>query len=171
MSSSNTGERPEDHATPATVLVVDDEVLIRLAVSDFLREHGYQVVEATNGEEAQAIFAVGEPIDLLFSDINLGRGANGFALSAWVRQNHPRVHIVLTSGHASSAVEASDLGYVAFLAKPYVCAEVADRIHCLLLRSPESLDQTDSAPGASRRSGQAHTVQSRRTRSVVVVST
>ena len=132
MSSSNTGERPEDHATPAIVLVVDDEVLIRLAVSDFLRERGYQVVEATNGEEAQAIFAVGEPIDLLFSDINLGRGANGFALAAWVTQNHPRVHIVLTSGHASSAVEASDLAHVAFLAKPYAFAEVADRIQRLL---------------------------------------
>jgi DNA-binding LytR/AlgR family response regulator len=68
----------------------------------------------------------------LFSYINLGRGANGFVLATWVRRNHPRVQIVLASGHASSAVEARDLGHVAFLAKPYAFAEVADRIHCLV---------------------------------------
>jgi CheY-like chemotaxis protein len=53
--------------------VVDDEVLIRLSVSDFLRECGYRVLEAVRAEEAQVIFGAGEPIEILFSDRRASR--------------------------------------------------------------------------------------------------
>jgi CheY-like chemotaxis protein len=74
------------HPAPSTILVVEDEVLIRLAVCDFLRECGYRVLEAGTGEEAQAIFGSDEPIEVLFSDIDLGSGINGFMLATWVRR-------------------------------------------------------------------------------------
>jgi CheY-like chemotaxis protein len=110
-SSASAGIRRSENGHPAqsTILVVDDEVLLRLAGSDFLRECGYRVLEAVRAEEAQAIFRSGEPIELLFSDIDLGSGMNGIMLAAWVRQNYPAVRIVLTSGVASMAKEAADL--------------------------------------------------------------
>jgi CheY-like chemotaxis protein len=113
--------------------VVDDEVLIRLSVSEFLRECGYRVLEAVRAEEAQAIFAAGEPVELLFSDVDLGSGMNGIMLAAWVRQNYPTVRIVLTSGVASEAKEAADLGDAPLLAKPYSYSVLEDHIKRLLV--------------------------------------
>jgi CheY-like chemotaxis protein len=120
------------HPAPSTILVVEDEVLIRLAVCDFLRECGYRVLEAGTGEEAQAIFGSGEPVEVLFSDIDLGSGINGFMLATWVRANYPTVRIVLASGVARIAQEASHLCNEPFLEKPYSYAALADHIKRLL---------------------------------------
>lgn len=107
------------HSTPPTVLVVEDEVLIRIAVADYLRECGYRVVEAASGEEAQKIFRAGQPIEILFSDIDLGDGIDGFELAGWTREYYPDVRILLTSGVARMAREAAHLCDGPFLDKPY----------------------------------------------------
>ena len=133
-SSASGGIRRSGNGHPAqsTILVVEDEVLLRLAISDFLRECGYRVLEAVRAEEAQTIFRVGEPIELLFSDIDLGSGMNGIMLATWVRQNYPTVRIVLASGVASAAQEAVDLCDAPLLAKPYSYSVLADHIKRLL---------------------------------------
>jgi DNA-binding NtrC family response regulator len=120
------------HPAPSTILVVEDEVLIRLSVCDFLRECGYRVLEAGTGEEAQSIFESGEPIEVLFSDIDLGRGINGFALATWVRSNYPKVRIVLASGVTRMARGAAHLCDAPFLDKPYSYEALADHIKRLL---------------------------------------
>ena len=120
------------HPAPSTILVVEDEVLIRLSVCDFLRECGYRVLEAGTGEEAQAIFGSGEPIEVLFSDIDLGRGLNGFMLATWVRANYPTVRIVLASGITRMAQETGHLCDGPLLQKPYSYAALADHIKRLL---------------------------------------
>lgn len=120
------------HPTQSTILVVDDEVLIRLSVSEFLRECGYRVLEAVRAEEAQAIFGAGEPIELLFSDVDLGSGMNGIMLATWVRQNYPAVRIVLTSGVESVAKEAAYLCDGPVLVKPYPYTVLEDHIKRLL---------------------------------------
>lgn len=120
------------HPVPSTIMVVEDEVLIRLSVSDFLRECGYRVLEAATGEEAQAIFSAGEPIEILFSDIDLGRGINGFVLATWVRKSYRQVRIVLTSGVARMAEEATNLCDGPLLQKPYSYEALADHIKRLL---------------------------------------
>src|SRR5689334_11159316 len=56
---------------PSTVLVVEDEILIRLSVSEYLRDRGHRVLEAASAAEAQQIFERGEAVELLFSDIDL----------------------------------------------------------------------------------------------------
>ena len=118
------------HPAPSTVLVVEDEVLIRPSVCDFLRE--CRVLEAGTGEDAQSIFESGEPIGVLFSDIDLGRGINGFALATWVRTNYPTVRIVLASGVTRMAREAAHLCDARFLDKPYSYEALADHIKRLL---------------------------------------
>jgi CheY-like chemotaxis protein len=132
MASGGPSRSGDGHPTPSTILVVDDEALTCLSVSDFHRERGYRVLEAVRAEQAQAIFGAGEPIELLFSDIDLGSGMDGFMLAAWVRQNYPAVQIVLTSGMASMAKEAADLCDAPLLPKPYSCSALEGDIKRLL---------------------------------------
>jgi len=120
------------HPAPSTVLAVEDEVLIRLAVSDYLRECGYRVLEAGTGEEAQTILSSGELIDVMLSDIDLGAGINGFELAKWVRANHPAVRIILSSGATRMAREAESLCDGPFLQKPFSFSALNDHIKRLL---------------------------------------
>ena len=116
---------------PATVLVVEDETLIRLAAADYLRDCGYRVLETASAREARRLFAAGEPIDLVFSDIDLGRDIDGFVLARWIRQHHPHVRILLVSG-VRRAVGLEQLSDGPFMTKPYSYVELAANIEALL---------------------------------------
>ena len=105
---------------------------IRLAVSDYLRSGGYRVIEGSTGEEAQRVFQAGEPIEILFSDIDLGSGMDGFALAAWVREKYPTVRIILTSGIAKLAEDAAHLCDGPLMSKPYSHGALEARIKRLL---------------------------------------
>ena len=120
------------HPTPSTVLVIEDEILIRLAVCDYLRQCGYRVIEGSTGEEAQRVLLAGERVEVLFSDIDLGQGMSGFDLAAWVRQHYPAVRILLTSGVAQLAEETAHLCDGPFLRKPYAYSGLVDHIKRLL---------------------------------------
>jgi len=104
--------RPDDTQPPApyTVLVVEDEVLIRLALADYLRDCGFQVLEAASGDEAiEVLSARGEDVDLVFSDIQMPGKTDGFALAHWIRANKPGMRIMLTSGVGHAASKAENL--------------------------------------------------------------
>jgi DNA-binding NtrC family response regulator len=120
------------HSQPSTILVIEDEILIRLAVCDYLRHCGFRVVEGSTAEEAQRVFRAGEPVEILFSDIELGTGMDGFALAAWARQNYPAVRILLTSGVAQMAEHTAELCDGPFLQKPYSHGTLLDHIKRLL---------------------------------------
>lgn len=120
------------HADPPTILVVEDEVLIRLAICDYLRQAGYRVVEGSTGEEAQRVFRAGERIEVLFSDVELGPGMNGLALAKWVRQNFPEVRILLTSGTVKLSDQRATFGDSLLLSKPYSHESVEQQIRQLV---------------------------------------
>ena len=120
------------HSAPATILVVEDEVLIRLSVADHLRDCGYRVVEAASGEEAQEILRTGEPVEILFSDVDLGDGMSGLELSQWTREHFPMVRILLTSGVARMHEEAAHLCDGPFFNKPYSHESLSDQVKRLL---------------------------------------
>ena len=113
------GQPGNGHPTPSTILVVEDEVLIRLATCDYLRHCGYRIIEGSTAEEAQRVFRAGQPIEVLFSDIELGPGMDGLGLAKWVRQHFPQVRILLASGVARVSEQAEDLSDGPFFAKPY----------------------------------------------------
>jgi DNA-binding response OmpR family regulator len=119
-----------------TVLVVEDEVLIRLVIADYLRECGYRVHEAANADEAVAVLEAPEvEVHLVFSDVIMPGSMDGFGLARWVRANHPRVDVVLTSGIDRSAEIAGTLCEAGPLVdKPYEPQGVVDRIKQLLAR-------------------------------------
>lgn len=99
------------------ILVVEDELLIRLALSDGLRDAGYQVIEACNGDEA--IEALGSiRCDLVISDVRMPGSLDGIALLAIVRRKFPELPVIIVSGHLRPSAASAD-GATQFLAKPY----------------------------------------------------
>ncbi len=126
-------------APEPTVLVVEDEVLIRMAISDYLRECGYRVVEAGSGEEAIQVLQAGVTVDVVFSDIHMPGGVDGFGLAQWMRRERPGVKVILTSGVARSAKEAGHLCEDSpLIAKPYDHGNLELRIRQLLGRQISS---------------------------------
>jgi DNA-binding response OmpR family regulator len=116
-----------------TILVVEDEVLIRLPLAEYLRDCGYRVFEASNVAEAKAVLDADTPVDLVFSDVNMPGNENGFALAVWIRERHPNTKVILTSGIANAAEKAEGLCEDGpLLAKPYSHDVVLQRIQSLL---------------------------------------
>jgi CheY-like chemotaxis protein len=111
------------------VLVVEDEILVRIPVSDYLRDAGYEVIEAANAAEAVAVFSSGEQVDIVFSDIQMPPGPmDGFALARWIGDHHPGIPVLLTSGNADPVQSAEFLARGAFLPKPYPIENVASSL-------------------------------------------
>jgi CheY-like chemotaxis protein len=118
-----------------TVLVVEDEVLIRMVISEYLRECGYRVIEAAHAEEAVAILQEPEvDIDIVFSDVEMAAdGMDGFGLMRWVRLNRPELKVVMAGSPARAADMAGDLCESGpLLSKPYDPQFALDRIRRLL---------------------------------------
>lgn len=132
MSGEPCSNQAEEAQAPV-VLVVEDEVLIRFAIAEYLRECGYTVIEAATGSEAKAVFEAHVAVNVVFSDIQMPGEMDGFALARWVRANHPEIPVVLTSGVARAADAAEDLCESGpLMAKPYEARDVENRIKLLL---------------------------------------
>lgn len=106
-------------AARATVLLVEDEILISNLVADELSEHGFVVHEAANGTEALRFIDSGAAVDVLFTDINLPGSIDGTELAIRVREMRPDLPIVYCSGRYG----ASNIGRLVtrsvFVPKPY----------------------------------------------------
>ena len=107
----------------STILVVEDDVLSRMAVSEELREHGYSVIEAATADEALCVLQGPTRVDLLLTDMRMPGAVDGCALARHVRAALPFVKIVMVSGQAPEA-DAYDMldGY---LAKPVAPSHLA----------------------------------------------
>ena len=82
---------PESGAVRQVILIVEDEALVRLDAADFLRRGGYSVQEAANASDAMESLQSKFVVDLLFTDINLGKGMNGIELALWALAKLPRI--------------------------------------------------------------------------------
>ncbi len=99
------------------VLVIEDELFLRLNIVSCLQEAGYAVVEATNGEEAIALCHSGTSIDVVFTDVNLGGYVSGWDVAECFRTVRPGVPVVYTSGRSLDAGRC--VGGSTFVPKPY----------------------------------------------------
>jgi CheY-like chemotaxis protein len=113
-----------------TLLVVEDEVLVRGMVGDFLREQGFVVIEAADATEALAVFASGVAIDLVFSDVHMPGRMDGVTLAALLRASF-RVPVLLTTGDPSR-ISPSILEVAAIMEKPYALEDLARCIEALI---------------------------------------
>ncbi len=117
-------------ASAATILVVEDEALVRLQIADALRENGFSVVEAARGDEALAYLETVGGIDVVFTDIQMPGPVNGLDLAREVRVRFPAVPVVLTSGMMRP--HPGDPGM--FIPKPYDPQQVVAVVVSLLRR-------------------------------------
>jgi CheY-like chemotaxis protein len=117
-----------------TVLVVEDEVLVRFALAELLRNEGYAVIEAANADEALEVLATPEPIDLVLTDVNMPGSLDGVALGRHVRATRPALKVIVVSGlttpdHAKGVADA-------FLVKPYTPRDITMTVATLLANRP-----------------------------------
>ncbi len=117
-----------------TILVVDDEQALLELVEELLRELGYKVLAASNGQQALQQLEKESGIDLLFSDVVMPGGINGYELAEQAVTKYPDLKVLLTSGYTEMAVARN--GQARFdahlISKPYTQAGLAQQIReCL----------------------------------------
>lgn len=122
-------------ATPAdetpTILVVEDEALVRMIGADMIEDAGFHVLEAASADEAIQILENATDVKLIFTDVDMPGSMDGIALVKLVHERWPDVRLVLTSGHRSILrQDLPDDGR--FVPKPYTQAKVIEQIRDLL---------------------------------------
>jgi len=115
------------------VLVVDDEVDIRELVADWLGSHGYAVRTAGNAAEALRVIETDSSIGLIFTDIVMPGGLDGFDLGRQAELIHPGIKLLYMSGYAASAVIRAARGQSArVVRKPFRLDHVLESVQYAL---------------------------------------
>jgi DNA-binding NtrC family response regulator len=110
-----------------TVLVVEDDAQVLVLSEAILHEAGYQTLSAATAEEARALLDSEQPIELLFTDINLPGELDGVHLAAHAHQRRAGLPVIYTSGRGmTDGMRAMLVEPYAFLQKPYTPQQVTD---------------------------------------------
>lgn len=115
MSESQDGER---------ILIVEDNAATRRLAARMLSSLGYRVEVAKDAEEAIEMLRMQE-FDVLFTDIVMPGERDGIALARDVRQNHPDIHVIFTSGFSEMNPQDIDELRATYVTKPYRKTEIA----------------------------------------------
>lgn len=118
--------QPESH----TILVVEDDALIRMMVAGELRGRGFNVLEAQDAEEAITLFESQVPVGLVVTDVQLPGSMDGIALARLVRQTRPELKVIIASGNISFE-PGRDIANAFFL-KPYAPEKIVECVEVLL---------------------------------------
>jgi two-component system cell cycle sensor histidine kinase/response regulator CckA len=109
-----------------TVLLVEDEPMVRGVAERALSRHGYTVITADNGEDALEILHGGQQIDLLVSDVVMP-GMDGPTMVAEARKDQPELKVLFMSGYAEEQLRKSlNVDNASFLPKPFSVQELAE---------------------------------------------
>src|SRR5580698_6723942 len=92
---------PAMRAGRPIILVVEDEVLIRMMLADELRGRGFDVVEAQNADEALTLLQSPVPVGLVLTDVQLPGAMDGIGLARLLRAARPELKVVIASGNIS----------------------------------------------------------------------
>ena len=117
-----------------TVLVVDDEPLVRALIVDVVEELGHVALEASDGPEALAVLRSAGQVDLLITDVGLPNGMNGRQVAEAARARLTSLPVLCVTGYADTAVmhhENLEPG-MAILTKPFTMTAMAECIHSLI---------------------------------------
>jgi PAS domain S-box-containing protein len=128
---------PPPHAPgPRTILVVEDEAIVRMLLVDGLEEQGYTVLEAENGNVALTIVGSSEQIDLLVTDVGLP-GINGRQLAETARLLRPDLKVLFLTGYAYDAAMDKEMltSKTQLLSKPVAMEVFCAKVHGMLQRS------------------------------------
>ncbi|ANK77698.1 hybrid sensor histidine kinase/response regulator (plasmid) [Ensifer adhaerens] len=117
-----------------TILVVDDEPLVRMVAVEILEELGYEVLEASDGPSALKMLDARPTIDLLVTDVGLPNGMNGRQLADAVRVQRPGLNVLFVTGYAENAVlNHGHLDHgMEVVTKPFTADVLARRVESLI---------------------------------------
>jgi Response regulator containing CheY-like receiver, AAA-type ATPase, and DNA-binding domains len=118
-------------ATPARVLVVDDEPLLRLFNVDMLIDAGFDVLEAADADQALSLLEQTNGIQVVFTDVEMPGVLDGFGLARRIEMRWPEIGVVVTSGRrCPDATFAAPARF--FVQKPYRAAEIIEMIDAMV---------------------------------------
>ena len=134
-SKSKTEEIPADTAHgPARILFMDDEELVRNAVLRLLKDRGYEVETAVNGEEAIEKYRVasegGMPFDIVIMDLTVSDGSGAKEAIGALLELDPAAKVIVTSGYSIDPVLTGyrEFGFSGVLVKPFTFSELKKSI-------------------------------------------
>ena len=119
-------------AKPATALVVEDEPTVRALAESIIEALGYRILSAANAREAIALLEQDEPIDVLFTDINLPDGpdaTDGLELARKAVELCRNLRVIYTTGHGQTdGMTALFVEDAIFLPKPYTVKQLTEAV-------------------------------------------
>ena len=135
---------------PPSLLIIDDEPLMRLSMMDALKAVGYEVRSSATGQDGLALLRK-EPFDLVITDLRLP-GASGLELLQTCKQHAPRTEVIVITAHGSveTAVEAMKLGAYDYITKPFSMEElllIVERVTKVLALRQENLRLREELDG------------------------
>ena len=122
-------ERAKDQIT--TILLVEDEALIRMATAAMLEDEGYRVLEGTDAINALAVLDADSRIDIVITDVQMPGNIDGLELVEIIGREYPHILTLITSGRASFN-EARQSGAKNFLTKPYTASAMQLAVRAVL---------------------------------------
>jgi DNA-binding NtrC family response regulator len=109
---------PAGATARCTVLVAEDEPLIRMAFGEYLTDCGFIPLTVASGDEAIALLKQNIAVDLILSDVRMPGVHDGFALARWVAGHRPEIPLILVSGYSGRNGMPEDLSSIPMLQKP-----------------------------------------------------
>ncbi len=132
IETGSAAQVPDVAVQADTILLVEDDVLVRDVVTPALTAAGFVIQIATTGEEAIRLLESGATFDLVFSDIVMPGMVSGIDLARWVQQHRPGLQVVLATGYSEQHLS---LPGVPVLSKPYDIDVVMQILQTSLMRS------------------------------------
>jgi len=148
-----------DGTKDITVLVVDDESVVRSVVVEIFIEMGYRVLEAEDGNSAMKILQSNETFKLLVTDIGLPNGMNGIQLADAAREHRPELKVLFITGYALNAMQNHDMlaKGTEIMTKPFSMSSFAEKVRSMF-ENDTDFDQQESTDLANSSSAKPLTI-------------
>jgi DNA-binding NtrC family response regulator len=131
MTPADAPRDAEVSAQPPTILVVDDDVLVRVAISENLRDAGFQVLEASSAHDALGVMLARMPIHALVTDLRMPGAMDGFGLALAAHGSTPEMKVLVMSSFLPED-HGARLSPFQFLEKPFPPQTLIDRLRAML---------------------------------------
>jgi DNA-binding NtrC family response regulator len=114
---------PSSPSAQPSVLVVEDEAIIRLGLAMDLEEAGFDVHEAENAEQAVMLLQDGTAVKAVITDLRMPGPMDGHGLALWISEHRPELPVIIASGYAVDLERELPAGF-AVISKPYDSAQL-----------------------------------------------